>query len=69
MVYEDYLEEMDKLTKELIKPETEDNFEGCEDEEYYHIKMDNILVNFLKDMGYEEMVDKYEKARKHFWYS
>lgn len=64
MVYEDYLEEMDKLERKLIDSEGE-----CEDNEYYHVRLDDMLVNFLKDMGYKELAEKYEKASEHFWYS
>jgi hypothetical protein len=67
MGYEDYLEEMERLNKEQI---TEGSWGyRCDDEEWYHRKMDEILVNFLKDMGYTEMADKYDKASEYFWYA
>ena len=60
MVYEDYLEEMDKATEDFKKDL---------DNESYHGIMDELIVKFLRDMGYKEMADKYDEASEYFWYA
>lgn len=60
MVYEDYLVEMDKATEDFKKDL---------DNEIYHEMMDELIVKFLRNMGYTEMADKYDKASEYFWYS
>lgn len=69
MEYEDYLEEMKKLNKRHLHEETDEDYEDVDDNEAYHIKMDDILVRFIESLGYKEMVELYKKAEKHFWYS
>lgn len=67
MAYEDYLAKIEELNKKYIyKYRNED---ACEDEEDYHIAMDNILLDIIDDLGYKEIVDKYIEARHWFWYS
>lgn len=60
MVYEDYLAKMDEATK---------RFEEEQDNESYHGHMDAIITEFLRDMGYTEMADKYDEASEYFWYA
>lgn len=69
MIEEKYIEKIEKLNKEFIIPETEDNYEKCKDEEIYHVAFDGILEELLEELGYKEIVDKYKKAQEHFWYS
>lgn len=60
MVYEDYLAKTDEAIKK---------YEVYLDNEIYHEIMDDLIVEFLRDMGYTEMADKYEKAKHYFWYA
>lgn len=63
-----YLEKIKKLKKQEIKID-EENEEHCFDNEAYHVYFDSILVDLLKELGYEEIVREYENAEHHFWYA
>ena len=49
--------------EELRKLQTEES----EDEEKVHIKADKLLCDFLKQLGYDEIVKEYNKIPK--WYA
>ena len=42
-------------------------YEG--DPEMMHVYADYVLVDFLRDNGFEELVKSYEKCMEHFWYA
>ena len=62
-INEKYLEEIDETNERHVKNDY------VLDNESYHIEMDELLVNFLKELGYEEIAEKYNKASDWFWYS
>jgi hypothetical protein len=67
MILEDYLKKIEGLNKEYISQYR--NEDACKDEEEYHREMDNILLDIIEELGYEEIADKYKEARKWFWYA
>ena len=51
------------MNKEIVKNDYVFDNEG------YHCEMDGLLENLLKELGYEEIVKKYNEASSFFWYS
>jgi|GraSoiStandDraft_36_1057302.scaffolds.fasta_scaffold4253380_1 hypothetical protein len=39
------------------------------DKEKGHIAADKVLCAVLREIGYGEVVDEYEKLNRQFWYS
>lgn len=62
------IEEINKryLTKEGFCEEDE---LYCEDNEEYHIVIDNFIIDLLEELGYKETAEMLRKAKEHFWYS
>ena len=58
-----YLTKIDEINKRYVKNDYVLDNEG------YHIETDELLVNLLKELGYEEIAEKYNKASDWFWYS
>ena len=59
-VKSNFLTEAEKIKKELIQQQGN----GCV--ESAHITADSLLCGFLKELGYEDVVEEYEKIKK--WY-
>ncbi|WP_313266530.1 hypothetical protein [Sphingobacterium sp.] len=53
------------MEKETIKQSLID-LQYNDDTEIAHIQADNILCQFLKELGYEDIVEEYDKIDK--WY-
>jgi hypothetical protein len=61
----------DKMKKQLEEKYLK-QFENIEhqrnvDEEVWHCEADDILTNLLKELGYKDIVDKFNSGHK--WYS
>lgn len=39
------------------------------DKEVAHIKADDLLVDFIRELGYTKLADRFEKASNGFWYA
>ena len=64
-----YCEKIKEINNMFIEPETKYCYENCTDNEEYHIELDKILIDLLKELHFDEVVKLYEEAEKHFWYS
>ena len=62
-INEKYLKEIDEINEKHVKNDYVVDNEG------YHCEMDDLLENLLKELGYEEIVKKYNEASSFFWYS
>ena len=62
-INERYLTKIDEINNYFVKNDYVLDNEG------YHIEMDDLLVDFLIELGYEEIAEKYCKASEYFWYS
>ena len=66
-IKEKYKEKIEDLNKKFIK--TYKNKKYCSEHEGYHIEFDILIVDLLKEIGYEEISELYDNARDFFWYS
>ncbi len=66
-VKEKYKEKIEKLNAKYMYERDESIH--CEDCEEYHIEWDNLLIELLKEIGYEEISEQYENVRNFFWYT
>ena len=66
-VKEKYKQRIEKLNKEYIHNKKEIPY--CKDEEAYHIEFDILIIDLLKEIGYEEISELYDNARGFFLYS
>lgn len=65
-----YLNKIEEIDREYIEHGTELYHPCCIDKEMYHIIMDEMLIALLSELGYKEIVHKFQKARKdYFWYA
>lgn len=64
-----YEEKLEKIRKTYIYSTPKTQEENCEDEEQYHIEMDTLLTDFIKELGYNQLAEKYDEESKWFWYS
>lgn len=64
-----YCERIKEINNMFIEPETKCCYENCTDNEAYHEKLDETLINLLKELHFDEVVKLYEEGKKHFWYS
>lgn len=55
-----YLKKMEKLDKD---------FKKFGDNENYHAEYDDLIVEFLEEVGLEKLAKAYAKASRYFWYS
>lgn len=62
-----YKEKIEDLNKEFIKKHQ--NKKYCSEQEIYHIEFDELIANFLEEMGYKEISKFYKEAKEYFWYS
>ena len=64
-----YLEKIKEINKGLFRLDKygEEDFIG--DEEAYHGTFDGLLCDLLKELGYEKIVEEYDKASEWFWYA
>ena len=58
---EKYLDKMEELELKFER--------GLFDNETYHIGYDELIIDFLKEIGYETLSKKYKEASSYFWYS
>ncbi len=54
------------MDKEAVINELK-NLQEIDDPEYAHIEADDLLVKFLRSLGYDDIVDEWVKIDK--WYS
>ena len=62
-----YLQKIDNLNKKYLG--TYKNEEYVEDNECYHIAYDDIILDLVRELGYEEIAKSYESASRYFWYA
>ena len=41
----------------------------CDDNEKMHAHADDILIDFIRELGYKEIADLYDTMAEHFWYA
>lgn len=63
-----YKDKINSLNNSFISID-KNNKEYIIDKEGYHIAFDNLLLNLIYDLGYNEIVEGYDKASKYFWYA
>lgn len=62
-IEEKYLKMIEELNKKhRVK-------QGQVDNESYHGEWDDLIVEFLKEIGYKKIANRYEKAMEYFWYA
>ena len=61
-----YLRMIEELNK---KYGANDEWNDIIDNEGYHGEWDELITNFIKELGYEEIAKEYEKADRFFWYA
>ena len=66
---EKYIRKIKEINDKYIYTTLKRKEESCNDEEEYHKIMDNLLVELIKELGYEKVAELYEKASEWFWYS
>lgn len=66
-----YLTNIKNIKNKYLKKEKNIYFGEycCTDEEELHKQLDNELINLLKELGYQEVVNEYTEAKDYFWYS
>lgn len=62
-----YKYKIKEINRKYIKIYEDEEY--CTDNESYHIGLDDILLNLINDIGYEEIVKMYNEAKEYFWYS
>jgi hypothetical protein len=59
---------LSKTTREYYIKEILENMPESENE-FYHVRCDEILIEILEAYGEKEIVEAYRKAQKKFWYA
>lgn len=62
-IYKKYIEKMNKLNEKYIFSES------CYDNEAYHADFDDLIIELIKELGYEKIAEGYDKASEYFWYA
>jgi hypothetical protein len=68
-IEEKYLRKINKIKKLYINTTPIRKEESCIDEEELHRELDDLLIDMLMELGYTELVNKYEQLQSWFWYS
>lgn len=62
---------MDKISKEkydlYVKKMEQIALDSEYEPEHYHIEADDLMMKFLKELGFNELVNAYDKVSK--WYA
>ena len=61
-----YLKIIEELNK---KYGATDEWSDIVDNEGYHGEWDELITNFIKELGYKKIAKEYEKADRFFWYA
>ena len=69
MIEEKYIEKIEKIINKEIKKSEKGIEEWCDDNENLHVVCDEILKEFIKELGYKKIIKKYEEAQHYFWYA
>jgi hypothetical protein len=68
-IEERYLKDFKKIKKLYIHITPKRKEESCIDEEQYHMQLDTLIIQFIKELGYDQIAKEYQEARLWFWYS
>ena len=70
MIESKYLKKIRKIKKNYLY-KNKDSYKkySCRDEEVFHMELDELLVEFLLELGYIEVVKQYKELQGYFWYS
>lgn len=69
MIEKRYLRKFKKLREKFIYTTPKRKEESCEDNEEYHRQADNLLLELLKELGYNQLIKEYDEASYWFWYA
>jgi hypothetical protein len=67
MIEEKYLKKLEEIIGKEIQKGSSGEY--CHDNESLHVYCDAVLLDFIKELGYKKIAEKYEEAEEYFWYA